>query len=100
MDEGIAPAKQQDGLRARLRVWTETPRFRYTILVIIFLNAITLGMETSPSIMAAIGPELGEARRRVGILGALATAGYLVLALPPLPRVLPPAAPNAARQKS
>ncbi|MCU0839393.1 MAG: ion transporter [Rhodospirillales bacterium] len=36
----------------------EHPAFQRTILALIIINAITLGMETSPSIMAAVGPQL------------------------------------------
>ena len=54
MDQGIAP-RTPEPIRARLRIWTETPRFRYTILGLIFLNALTLGLETSPSVVAMTG---------------------------------------------
>ncbi len=57
MDQGLAPATRES-LRARLRVWTEAPRFRYTILALIFFNAITLGLETSPAAVAATGDAL------------------------------------------
>ncbi len=57
MDQRIAPEISKS-LRARLRVWTETPRFRNTILALIFLNALTLGLETAPSAMAAAGGAL------------------------------------------
>ncbi len=36
----------------------EHPAFQRAILTLIIVNAITLGMETSPSIMAAVGPQL------------------------------------------
>ena len=38
-----------------LRVWVESAPFRYSILVIIFLNAILLGLETVPSVMTEMG---------------------------------------------
>lgn len=41
-----------------LRKLIENPRFEQVILVLIVLNAITLGMETSPWLMARIGPLL------------------------------------------
>ncbi|MEM8842270.1 MAG: ion transporter [Pseudomonadota bacterium] len=44
--------------RARLADWLETPRVRYSILGVILLNAVILGMETSASLMAAVGPQL------------------------------------------
>ncbi len=57
MDRTIAP-DTSESLRARLRVWTETPRFRYAILALILFNAISLGLETSPSVVAATGGAL------------------------------------------
>jgi voltage-gated sodium channel len=42
-------------LRARLGDWIESPRVRFTIIAIIVLNAILLGMETSPGLMAGYG---------------------------------------------
>ncbi len=44
--------------RERIRYWVESPRFRYTILGIIAINSITIGLETSPTVMAAVGDEL------------------------------------------
>ena len=44
--------------RARLATFIESNRFQYTIIVIIVLNAITLGLETSPFVMSTIGPLL------------------------------------------
>ena len=41
--------------RARLRAFVESPPFRYTILAIIGINAVVLGLETSPSAMAMAG---------------------------------------------
>ena len=57
MDQGIVPDISKSP-RARLRVWTETTRFRHTILALIFLNAAVLGLETSPSAVAAAGGAL------------------------------------------
>ncbi|WP_416898956.1 MAG: ion transporter [Minwuia sp.] len=42
--------------RGRVRTLVENPTFERAILVIICLNAVTLGLETSPSAMAAAGP--------------------------------------------
>ncbi|WP_425092394.1 ion transporter [Tropicimonas sp. S265A] len=42
-------------LRARLADWIESPRVRFTIIGVIILNAILLGMETSPGLMASYG---------------------------------------------
>ena len=43
------------GVRWRLGQWLARPRVQHTILALIVLNAITLGLETSPDIMAAWG---------------------------------------------
>lgn len=42
----------------RLQSFIESQRFERAIIVLIILNAVTLGMETSPAIMGAIGPML------------------------------------------
>lgn len=55
-DDGLSTSPRTS--RERIRHWVETPRFRHTILAIIALNSITVGLETSPSVMAAIGREL------------------------------------------
>jgi voltage-gated sodium channel len=41
-----------------LKSFVESQRFERTIIVLIIINAITLGMETSPALMDAIGPVL------------------------------------------
>ncbi len=46
----------QIGFRARLAAWLEQPIIRNSIIGVILFNAVILGMETSPSIMAAAGP--------------------------------------------
>ena len=46
----------QIGFRARLAAWLEQPIIRNIIIGVILFNAVILGMETSPSIMAAAGP--------------------------------------------
>lgn len=45
-------------LRERARILVEWPGFERTILVLIVLNAFTLGLETSERAMAAAGPQL------------------------------------------
>ncbi|MCM0020317.1 MAG: ion transporter [Tagaea sp.] len=45
-------------LRARLRDWIESARIQRIVMTLIVLNAITLGLETSSGVMAAIGPFL------------------------------------------
>jgi len=57
MTDVTAPAAPQ-GLRARVREWVESPRFRHTILAIIAVNSVTIGLETSPTVMSRIGDEL------------------------------------------
>jgi len=44
--------------RSRLRVLVEHPTWERVILTIIVLNAVTLGLETSDSVMARVGPLL------------------------------------------
>ncbi len=41
-----------------LRKWVEDPRTERFIMALIILNAITLGLETSDSVMARFGPLL------------------------------------------
>jgi voltage-gated sodium channel len=45
-------------LRTRLLQVVEGPRVQRVIIALIVINAITLGLETSPAVMAAIGPVL------------------------------------------
>ena len=45
-------------LRERLRAVVDSPRFERAIMILIMVNAVTLGLETSPSAMAAAGPFL------------------------------------------
>jgi type III secretory pathway component EscR len=49
------PASQQAESRPRLASWVETPYIQYSIVVLIVINAITLGLETSPTVMAHAG---------------------------------------------
>ena len=44
--------------RRRLATLAEDTRFQRTIIVLIVVNAITLGLETSPSVMASVGSVL------------------------------------------
>ena len=46
------------GARAKLRAWIEAPQTQRVVMGLIVLNAVTLGLETSDSVMAAIGPSL------------------------------------------
>ncbi|MGQ7791432.1 ion transporter [Faunimonas sp. B44] len=45
-------------LRERLRTVVDSPAFERAIIALIIVNAITLGLETSPSAMTAAGPLL------------------------------------------
>ncbi|SFH68647.1 ion transporter [Albimonas pacifica] len=45
-------------LRDRLRALVEAPAFERMIIVLIVVNALILGLETSPTAMAAVGPAL------------------------------------------
>jgi voltage-gated sodium channel len=44
--------------RERLADWVESKPVQFFIIGLIVLNAVTLGLETSPRVMAAIGPAL------------------------------------------
>jgi voltage-gated sodium channel len=46
------------GLQARLAHFVEQPHVQNTIVAVILLNAITLGLETSPRVVEATGPWL------------------------------------------
>lgn len=51
-----AYALQPPTLRARLARFIEHGRVQRAILILILINAVTLGLETAPSVMAAAGP--------------------------------------------
>jgi voltage-gated sodium channel len=42
--------------RARIGTFVESPRVQNAIIAVILLNAVVLGMETSPALMATYGP--------------------------------------------
>lgn len=50
-------------VRARVGALVDSPRFQKAIMIIIAVNAVTLGLETSPAVMAAAGPLLIAADR-------------------------------------
>ena len=52
------PASQHKESRLRLASWVEAPQVQYSIVVLIVINAITLGLETSATVMAQAGPWL------------------------------------------
>lgn len=53
------------GLRGRLQAFIRHPRVQAGILVLIVVNAVLLGMETSPRIMAAAGDPIRLADRAI-----------------------------------
>jgi voltage-gated sodium channel len=53
----VAPASAA-GWQGRLRAFIDRPASQRTILALILVNAVILGLETSPSLMAAHGPLL------------------------------------------
>ena len=48
----------QPKIRQRVRKLVDHPTFQKTIMTLIVINAVTLGFETSPTIMGYIGPAL------------------------------------------
>ncbi|KPK37896.1 MAG: hypothetical protein AMJ69_10025 [Gammaproteobacteria bacterium SG8_47] len=52
------PATHPPTARRWVASWVEAPRFQYAIVALIVVNAITLGLETSPTIMTHVGPWL------------------------------------------
>ena len=49
------PSSQRAESQLRLASWVEAPYVQYSIVVLIVINAITLGLETSPTVMAHAG---------------------------------------------
>lgn len=45
-------------LRSRAGAWLQRPAVQNGIVALILLNAVVLGLETSPTVMAAVGPQL------------------------------------------
>jgi voltage-gated sodium channel len=58
MQEALTSLDTGDDLRARVARWVLTPLFQRVVIGLILLNAVTLGMETSDSVMEAYGPAL------------------------------------------
>ncbi|MGI9482532.1 MAG: ion transporter [Hyphomicrobiales bacterium] len=56
---------RQEGWRGRLQAIVESRTFQNTITALIVVNAITLGLETNPDIVAAAGPLLSFLDRAV-----------------------------------
>jgi voltage-gated sodium channel len=55
MPPSTATLPARDDRRTRLRRFVESPRIQHFVMVLIVLNAITLGLETSTTVMAAAG---------------------------------------------
>ena len=56
---GLEPQSGPDsGIRARIRRLVEHQTFQKSIMILIVINAFTLGAETSPTVMGLIGSEL------------------------------------------
>jgi voltage-gated sodium channel len=55
MSNPIAPASQTGGVRQRLRDFITARGVQNIILALIIINAISLGLETSPRVMGSIG---------------------------------------------
>ena len=55
VDTGIAAGTRAPNWRVRLDIWVESPRFQRVIIVLVIVNAITLGLETVPQVMAVAG---------------------------------------------
>jgi voltage-gated sodium channel len=51
--------------RQRLACWIDQPGLQHLLIALILINAVVLGLETSPSIMAAWGPWLVAADRAI-----------------------------------
>lgn len=61
-------------IRERLKSILEKPNFERAVLALIILNAITLGLETSPAAMSGFGPLLGILDRTILALFVLEIA--------------------------
>ena len=49
------PRSQRSQVRQTIASWVEAPRVQHSIVALIVVNAITLGLETSPTVMAQLG---------------------------------------------
>lgn len=64
-------------VRAQLGAWIESARVQRAIVVLILINAVTLGLETSATVMARIGPLLTALDRVILAVFVLEIAGKL-----------------------
>ena len=49
------PSFRRHALRHQVKSWVESPGVQYGIVALIVINSITLGLETSPAVMALVG---------------------------------------------
>ena len=55
MTDAVTAAASDRSFRARLRQWVESEPVQRAVMALIVLNAVTLGLETSRTVMEAIG---------------------------------------------
>ncbi|MET4698808.1 voltage-gated sodium channel [Constrictibacter sp. MBR-5] len=55
---GSSATPPRPSLRDRIGAWVDSPLVQRVVIGLIVLNAITLGLETSPTAMSAVGPFL------------------------------------------
>lgn len=58
MQEALTDEHAGEDLRSRVARLVVSPAFQHTVTALILLNAVSLGLETSESVMARIGPAL------------------------------------------
>ncbi len=66
-------------IRSRLATLVDDPRFERFIIILIIVNAITLGLETSPAAMAAAGPVLLTLDRTILAIFVVEIAARLIV---------------------
>ena len=66
-------------LRERLKRLINAPAFEPTILALIAINAVTLGLETSPSVMASVGDVLRVVDRAILAVFVIEIAARLIV---------------------
>jgi voltage-gated sodium channel len=75
---GLGSAGSAAGVRRALARWVESPRVQHLIVALILVNALTLGLETFPSVMARAGPALEFIDRALLAIFVLELATKLV----------------------
>ncbi|MGC1442221.1 MAG: ion transporter, partial [Burkholderiaceae bacterium] len=69
----------QPGLLGRIQGVLESTRFQNFIIILIVINAITLGLETSDRVMAVAGPFLHAFDQIVGVIFAIEVLVKLIV---------------------